>query len=316
MQETVDHYNGLERWLEFDNFNIETKLGHTINNADDTLADCYHKNMLKRIFLEGCLDHNPRPHYSDGVPAHTISVNGAMHQYDLSKSQLPIITLRPIAVKSAIGEMLWIYQDQSNDLDLLKEKYNVTWWDEWDIGNRTIGQVYGATVKRYNLIDNLLKDLKENPDGRRHIMSLWQENDFKEPHGLKPCAFMTIWNVRHAEDTDYLDMTLVIRSSDYPVASTINQMQYVVLQHIIARDCGYTPGLFTFFMQNVQIYDRHISNCIELCSRSGVPCMPKIWLNPDKKNFYNFTIDDIKVVDYPREEIKKKNPQLKFDLGI
>ena len=211
MQKEMYQYDKTNHAVHFENFNIETKLGHTINNADDTLADRYHKNMLKRIFLEGCPDYNPRPHYSDGTPAHTISVNGAMHQYDLSKSQLPIITLRPIAIKSAIGEMLWIYQDQSNDLDLLRDKYNVTWWDEWDIGNRTIGQVYGATVKRYNLINNLLKDIKENPDGRRHIMCLWQENDFKEPHGLKPCAFMSVWNVRHTENVDYLDMTLVIR---------------------------------------------------------------------------------------------------------
>jgi len=317
MQEVVDHYNGMERTLQFENFDIETKLGKTIFHADDTIGDHYHKEMLRRIFKYGHLDHNPRPHYSDGTPAHTISINGSMHQYDLSKNQLPIITLRPIAIKSAIGEMLWIYQDQSNDLDLLKEKYNVTWWDSWDIGNRTIGQVYGATVKRYNLVNNLIKDIKENPDGRRHIMSLWQVKDFEEPHGLKPCAFLTVWNVHHAEDgNDYLDMSLNIRSSDYSVAGVLNQMQYVVLQHLIARECGYKPGLFTCFFSNIQIYDRHIDNAIELCSRNGIQCMPKLWINPEKTNFYDFTIDDIKLVDYPREEISRKNPQLKFDLGI
>lgn len=282
-----------------------------------TKGDKYTKEILQRILDEGCLDKDPRPHYADGTPAHTLSVNHGMCTYDLTKGESPLITLRPIAVKSSIGELLWIYQDESNDLNVLRDKYGVTWWDEWDIGNRTIGAVYGETVRRHELMKNLLKGLKENPDGRRHIINLWQEDDFKEPHGLKPCAFMTEWNVRHGKDgIDYLDMCLTQRSSDFATAGCINQVQYLVFLHLVARHLGLTPGRFTWFYNNIQIYDRHIEQAKELIKREPVDCEPKIWLNPEKTNFYDFTVDDIKVVGYPRSEIKEKNPQMKFDIGI
>lgn len=282
-----------------------------------TKGDVYTKEILTRILEEGCLDKNPRPKYADGTPAHTLSVNHGMCTYDLTKGESPLITLRPIAVKSSIGELLWIYQDESNDLNVLRDKYGVTWWDEWDIGNRTIGSVYGETVRRHELVKRLLKGLKEDPDGRRHIICLWQEDDFKEPHGLKPCAFMTEWNVRHGKDgVDYLDMCLIQRSSDFATAGCINQVQYLVFLHLVARHLGLTPGRFSWFYNNIQIYDRHIEQAKELIAREPVDCEPKIWLNPEKTNFYDFTIDDIKITGYPRSEIKEKNPQMKFDLGI
>lgn len=282
-----------------------------------TKGDVYTKEILTRILEEGCLDKNPRPKYADGTPAHTLSVNHGMCTYDLTKGESPLITLRPIAVKSSIGELLWIYQDESNDLNVLRDKYGVTWWDEWDIGNRTIGSVYGETVRRHELVKRLLKGLKEDPDGRRHIICLWQEDDFKEPHGLKPCAFMTEWNIRHGKDgTDYLDMCLIQRSSDFATAGCINQVQYLVFLHLVARHLGLTPGRFSWFYNNIQIYDRHIEQAKELIAREPVECEPKIWLNPEKTNFYDFTIDDIKITGYPRTEIKEKNPQMKFDLGI
>ena len=282
-----------------------------------TKGDIYTKEILQRILDEGCLDVDPRPKYSDGTPAHTLSVNHGMCTYDLTKGESPLITLRPIAIKSAIGELLWIYQQESNDLDLLRDKYGVTWWDDWDIGNRTIGSVYGETVRRHELVKNLLEGLKNNPDGRRHIINLWQEDDFKEKHGLKPCAFMTQWNVRHGKDgIDYLDMCLTQRSSDFATAGCINQVQYLVFQHLIARHLGMKVGRFTWFYNNIQIYDRHIEQAKELISREPVECNPEIILNEDKTNFYDFTPEDIKIVGYPRKLIKEKNPQLKFDLGI
>lgn len=282
-----------------------------------TKGDYYTKEILNRILEEGCLDKNPRPKYSDGTPAHTISVNHGMCTYDISKGESPLITLRPIAIKKSIGELLWIYQDASNDLDLLKDKYGVTWWDEWDIGNRTIGACYGGSVKEHNSMKNLLNGIKSNPDGRRHILTLWQEEDFKKEHGLKPCAFLTIWNVRHGKDNvDYLDMMLVQRSSDFITAGCINQVQYLVLLHLVARHLGYKPGRFTWTYDNIQIYDRHIEQVKEILKREPVDCKPYIYLNEDKTDFYSFTKDDIEVRGYPRQRIKEKNPQLKFDLGI
>lgn len=282
-----------------------------------TKGDMYTKEIISRIIEEGCLDKNPRPKWEDGTPAYTYSINHGMCTYDLTKNESPLITLRPIATRSSVGELLWIYQDQSNDLDLLANKYNVTWWNEWDIGNRTIGSCYGETVKRHNSIEELLNGLKNDPDGRRHIISLWQNDDFKEKHGLKPCAFLTIWNVRHGRDgIDYLDMCLVQRSSDFITAGCINQVQYLVFQHLVARHLNLTPGRFTWFYDNIQIYDRHMEFAKELLERKPIECNPKIILNEDKHDFFDFTVNDVKIEDYPREKIKNLNPQKKLEIAI
>lgn len=281
-----------------------------------TKGDVYTKELLQRIIDEGCLDKYPSSTYSDGAPAHTYSINHVMTTYDLTKGEFPLITLRPIAIKSAIGELLWIYQDQSNDLNILRDKYGVTWWDEWDIGNRTIGAAYGEVIRRHDFVNALIKGIKENPDGRRHIINMWQDSDFKDKHGLKPCAYQTAWNVRHGKDgIDYLDMCLYQRSSDFMAAGCINQMQYLVFLHLIARHLGYTPGRFSWFVQNIQIYDRHLELAKELITRNPVECSPRIWLNPEKQDFFDFTVDDIKIKDYPRKEIAAKNPQMKLEIG-
>jgi len=282
-----------------------------------TKGDMYTKEIIKRILDEGELDKNPRPHYADGTPAHTLSVNHGMCTYDLSKGESPLITLRPIATKSAIGELLWIYRDESNNLDVLKDKYNVSWWDEWDIGNRTIGACYGETVRRHNLMKELLEGLKKDPDGRRHIINMWQVDDFKEQHGLKPCAFQTVWNVRHGKDgIDYLDMCLFQRSSDFLTAGCINQVQYAAFLCMVAKHFNYIPGRFTWFYDNIQIYDRHIEQAKELLKRESIDCNPHFVVNPEIENFYDFTPDDIKIEDYPLKLVREKNPQMKFDLGI
>lgn len=284
--------------------------------ATGTKGDAYTKEIIQRILDEGCLDKYPSSKYADGVPAHTYSINHLMTTYDLTKGESPLITLRPIAIKYAIGELLWIYQDQSNDLDLLKEKYGITWWDEWDIGNRTIGAVYGETNRRHRLVENLIEDIEKNPDGRRHIINMWQVDDYKDKHGLKPCAYQTAWNVRHGKDgVDYLDMCLYQRSSDFMAAGCINQVQYLVFLHLMARHLGYVPGRFSWFVQNIQIYDRHVDLAKELISRTPVDCTPTIWLNPEKKNFFDFTVDDIKIKNYPRQKIAEQNPQMKFEVG-
>ena len=281
-----------------------------------TKGDIYTKEIIERILKEGRLDKNPRPKYADGTPAHTLSVNHGMTTYDLNKGETPLITLRPIAVKSAIGELLWIYRDQSNDLDLLKDKYGVTWWDEWEVDNtRTIGACYGETIRRHNLMNELLEGIKKDPDGRRHIINMWQAEDFKNPHGLQPCAFQTVWNVRHEEDADYLDMCLFQRSSDFLTAGCINQVQYVVFQYIVAKELGYKPGRFTWFYDNIQIYDRHIDSAKEILQREPVDCSPTFTIDEDV-TWNNIMPENVHLNDYPRELIKKKNPQMKFDLGI
>lgn len=298
-------------------------------NPIGTKGDMYAKIIMDKILTEGCYDENPRPVYeSDGKPANTLSLNnGAFFQYDLSRGESPMLTLRPIAVKNSISEVLWIYQDASTNLELLKEKYGIEWWDEWDLkdsnGNplRNIGSVYGTTVADYDQMQNLLQGLVNDPDSRRHIIDLWQLEEFKKPHGLKPCAYQNVWNVRHGRDgKNYLDMKLIQRSSDFMVAGCINQMQYVALQYMVAQVTGYIPGTFTWDVQNIQIYDRHIRQAIEQLNREPINFAgqqePYLELNSAVTDFYDFTPYDIKLVNYPRELVKTKNPQQKFDKGI
>ena len=197
-----------------------------------TKADNFMKMDIEHILAYGYKDVNPRPKYADGTPAYTYSVNHVLRQYDLSKGEFPICTLRPMAWKTAIREIFTIYQKPTNVLSEM-EALGVSWWKEWGIGDGTIGQRYGATVSRYDLINNLIKDIQADPYGRRKVVSLWQETDLRETPGLAPCAFLTIWNVRG----EYLDMCMIQRSGDMLTASGaggINEIQYAALLMMIA----------------------------------------------------------------------------------
>lgn len=277
-----------------------------------TKADIYMREAIQNIIENGYLDENPRPKYKDGTPAHTYSVNHVMRTYNLDDLEFPICTLRPIAWKSAIREIFVIYQKETNSLSKMEE-LGVTWWKDWDIGDGTIGQRYGATVFRYDLIQNLINDILENPYGRRKVMSLWQEDDLRETPGLAPCAFLTVWNVRGR----YLDMCMIQRSGDMLTASGpggINEVQYAALQMMIARHCGYLPGVFTHFVANEQIYDRHMEAAKTLYSRAINPINlyePYLVLKEGKTDFYDFTIEDFEMRNY--YPIK---PQLELELGI
>ena len=279
------------------------------------------KNDIRNILNNGFLDENPRPHYEDGTPAHTISVNHVVRQYDLSNGIVPICTLRYTAWKSAVKELLWIYQDQSNSLELLNNKYKVKYWNDWisqDEPN-TIGQRYGATVRNYNQTNRLLEGLQNDPFGRRHIIDLYQFSDFDKTDGLIPCAFCSIWNVRKQNNKMYLDMLLVQRSGDMLTASGaggINEIQYIVLQYLVERHCGFEVGKFTHIIANEQIYDRHRDNAITLLNRDSIDCKPKLILNTEKNDFFDFNIDDIMIEGYDKKFIDEINPQLKFELGI
>lgn len=264
-------------------------------------ADKYYLENLHRILNEGCLDENPRPRYKDGTPAHTLYITQVYEEYDITKGEYPLTTLRNTAIKTGIKEILWIYQKQSNSLLQAKEM-GVNWWDEWDIGDGTIGQRYGATVSRWNLIDKLLQSLTEDPFGRRHIMNLYQESDLMETKGLFPCAYETIWSVRKVNNVMYLDMTLMQRSNDYITAGFINKIQYLALQMMVAGHCGYEVGKFTHFVQNLHIYNRHKNAALEIISRIPKDEQPKIELL-DKKNFYEYIVDDFKIVNNSGEKL-------------
>lgn len=279
-----------------------------------SVADEYLKLDIEKILYNGQRDENPRPKYEDGTAAYTYFVTHNVRTYDLSKGEFPITTLRPIAWKSAIKEVLWIYQDASNSLDVLKDKYKISWWNSWESKNipGTIGNRYGHTVARYDLMNKrVLEDIKEDPYGRYHIMNLWQEDELRSSDGLKPCAYETIWTVRG----NYLDMFLNQRSGDMLVASgagNVNEVQYAALLMMVARDTGYEPGKFTHMVVNEQIYDRHIENAKELLDRqSDTSKVPIMKLNENKTNFYNFTIEDFELINY--EPVK---PNLKFALGV
>ena len=278
-----------------------------------TKADTIFKENIRKILTEGVFSENARPRYKNGTVANSKYITGSFAEYDLSKGEFPITTLRPIAIKSAIKEVLWIYQDQSNSLDILEEKYNVHYWNDWEVGDtRTIGLRYGAVVKKHDIINKILKQLEINPWNRRNIISLWDYEAFEETEGLLPCAFQTMFDVRRVDGDIYLDATLTQRSNDMLVAHHINAMQYVALQMMIAKHFGWKVGKFFYFVNNLHIYDNQFEQAEELLQREPTNCTPRLVLNvPDGTNFFDIKAEDFELVDY----IPVK-PQLKFDLAI
>lgn len=289
-----------------------------------TIADFNFLKTIYEIKNNGTEDFGEvRPKYLDGTPAHTKFITQVFETYDLEKGEFPIISFRKIAWQSAIKEILWIYQDQSNNLELFRTKYGITWWDSWDIGDGTIGQRYGATVKRYDLINSIRKDLKESPNSRRMVMNLYQYEDMNETPGLHPCAMETLFSVRDGR----LDMTLIQRSSDYLVANHINKIQYVALQLMLAKEAGLIPGKFSHLVNDCHIYDRHWTELEKMIPSSEVDViiknydgignlknsesLPKLVLNTNNTNFCDFTIDDFEMVNYHPKEV-----EVKFELGI
>ena len=278
-----------------------------------TKADIIFKDNIRKIMDEGVFSENARPRYKDGNVANSKYITGAFAEYDLSKGEFPITTLRPIAIKSAIKEVLWIYQDQSNSLELLNNKYNVHYWNDWEVGDTgTIGQRYGAVVKKHNIIHKILQQLEANPWNRRNIISLWDYEAFEESDGLLPCAFQTMFDVRRVDGEIYLDATLTQRSNDMLVAHHINAMQYVALQMMIAKHFGWKVGKFFYFINNLHIYDNQFEQANELLRREPSDCQPRLVLNvPDGTDFFDIKPEDFELINY--DPVK---PQLKFDLAI
>jgi thymidylate synthase len=272
-------------------------------------ADKYYIDNLNKIINDGTWDENPRPKYADGTPAHSKFITQVFEEYDLSKGEFPITTLRNTATKTGIKEVLWIYQKQTSSLAVAREM-GINWWDEWNVGDETIGQRYGATIKRYDLMDKLLHNLKNDPFGRRHIMNMYQYSDLEETNGLFPCAYETMWSVRKVNSVFVLDLTLNQRSNDYIMAGYINKIQYVALQMMVASHLGYEVGKFCHFVQNLHVYDRHFDAVNEILNRAPLEQQPKLILS--KGNFYDFEVNDFVIADI--DGIQKI--ESKLEIGI
>lgn len=272
------------------------------------LADINYRKNLYNIYTFGDKDENPRPKYKDGTPAHTLFISQVFEKYSIEKGEFPITTLRNTAIKTGIKEILWIYQKQNSDL-FSANQMGINWWDEWNIGNGTIGNRYGHTVRRWNLMRNLLDGLKKDPFGRRHIMNLYQYEEFEETPGLIPCAYETIWTVRRSGGKLKLDMTLIQRSNDYIMAGYINKIQYVALMMMVANHCSFEVGNFVHFVQNLHIYDRHMEAAREILDRKAIEEQPIIAL-PRGGTFFEYGIEDFIVPSV--EGIKKLESKLEI----
>lgn len=276
---------------------------YNVSKADEIL-----KKNLTTLLQNGKNDigQKIRPHWEDGTPAYTKKLFGILNEYDLEE-EFPITNLRPTAWKSGLKEILWIYQDESNDVNLLEEKYGVKYWRNWANEDGNLGMAYGYQMGYENKykegyfsqIERLIFDLKNNPFSRRMITNLYNHADLSEMT-LYPCAFLTMWDF----DGERLNMTLVQRSSDYFVAGNINVTQYALLQHMIAQSCGMKVGKLHHYINNIHIYDKHIPLAIELLKRESRPA-PKLEINKDIKDFYSFKPEDFKLVGYkPHQQIK------------
>jgi thymidylate synthase len=187
----------------------------------------------------------------------------------------------------------------------------IKWWDEWDVGNGSIGNRYGFTIKRYDLMNKLLDGLKNNPFSRRHIIDMFQYQDLEETNGLYPCAYSTSWSVRKVDDVYYIDMTLNQRSNDYIMAGFINKIQYVALQmmvvgHLNKYGMKTKVGKFCHLVKNLHVYDRHLDAMQEILERDPLDINPCIVLN-ENKDFYDYTLSDFTVKNIKGIE-KLKSP--------
>lgn len=287
-------------------------MNYTTAKMDKFVAD-----TIKEVLTNGVKSRGGRPVYkSDGAPAESYYITDVFVKFDLSKGELPITSLRPVYTGLARQELLWIYQDQTSNLEALRKR-GVFWWDDWKLEDDTIGQRYGATVDRYKIIDRLLDGLEKNPFNRRNIINLWQYQDLDEYAKLPPCAFEVLFDVREVNGEMYLDASLTQRSNDFAIAGLgINQIQYVALQMMIAKHFGWQVGTFSWHVMNLHIYDRHIDNAKILLERYNTGTLDnspiEFYLDvPDGTDFY-----DIKAEDFKMKGYKAISPQLEFDMAL
>ena len=264
----------------------------------------------KEILAHGVWDteQEVRPRWTDGAPAHTVKKFGIVNRYDL-RAEFPVQTIRKMAFKSAVDELLWIWQKKSNNVNELKSHI----WDSWADETGSIGKAYGYQMGvkhqykegRMDQTDRVIFDLKNNPYSRRIMTNIYVHNDLHEMH-LYPCAYSMTFNVTKEKDSEKLTLNAILnqRSQDVLAANNWNVCQYAVLVHMLAQVCGMKAGEFVHVIADAHIYDRHVPMIEELISREPLPA-PTFWLNPEITDFYDFTPDDVRLDRY------ETHPQIK-----
>ena len=270
-------------------------------------ADVLFVNMCREILDHGFSTEGQqvRARWEDGSPAHTIKTFGVVNRYDLQE-EFPALTLRPTAIKSAVDEMLWIWQKKSNNIKDLNSHI----WDQWADEEGSIGKAYGYQLGiKYKFhqgemdqVDNVIWQLKNTPYSRRIMTNIYNFADLSEM-GLEPCAYSMTFNVTGNK----LNAVLNQRSQDILAANNWNVVQYSVLVHMLAQVCGLVPGELVHVIADAHIYDRHVPIIEEMITRPQYPA-PKFRLNPEVKDFYQFTRDDVRVEDYVTGEQIKDIP--------
>lgn len=268
-------------------------------------------SLADKIFIDMCQDildngvstegEKVRPHWEDGTSAYTIKKFGVVNRYDLFK-EFPAITLRKTAIKSCTDEMLWIWQLKSNNVNDLHSHV----WDEWADETGSIGKAYGYQmgVKHkykegmFDQVDRVIYDLKNNPFSRRIMTNIYVHQDLSEMH-LYPCAYSMTFNVTQKKGDDKLTLNAILnqRSQDILAANNWNVCQYAVLMHMLAQVCDMRVGELVHVIADAHIYDRHIPIIKELIQRPTYDA-PTFWLNPDVKDFYEFTRNDVRLDNY------------------
>ncbi len=276
-------------------------------------ADIIFINMCRDILENGTSTEGEkvRPHWEDGTPAYTIKKFGVVNRYDL-REEFPIMTLRRTALKSATDEVLWIWQQKSNNIHDLHSHI----WDEWADEDGSIGKAYGYQmgVKHeykegmMDQVDRVIYDLKNNPFSRRIMTNLYVHADLHEMN-LYPCAYSMTFNVTQNKGEDKLTLNAILnqRSNDVLAANNWNVVQYSVLVHMLAQACDMIPGELVHVIADAHIYDRHIPIIKELIERTPLPA-PEFRLNPNKHDFYEFDRNDVSVINYETHEQIKDIP--------
>ena len=268
-------------------------------------ADKIFIQNCKDILENGCWDtqFNVRPHWADGTPAHTVKKFGIVNRYDLQK-EFPILTIRKTFIKSAIDEILWIWQKKSNNVNDLNSHI----WDSWADESGSIGKAYGYQLSikhkypegEFDQVDRVIFDLKNNPNSRRILTNIYNFADLSEMH-LYPCAYSMTFNVADGKLNGILNQ----RSNDMIVANNWNVCQYAILIIMLAQVCNLKPGELVHVISDAHIYDRHIPIIKRMMENEQFDA-PVLKVNPNVKNFYDFKVSDFELVDYKCTPLNEK----------